>query len=65
MGETDTTEATVMLSQNQAPCSSLLRQSSSFGYEGRKLQDILRNSPTRWPKPCYRKSVRCLRPMSA
>jgi hypothetical protein len=65
MGKTDTTEATVMLSKNQAPRSSLLRRSSSFGYEGRKLQDILRNSPTRWPTPCYRKSVRCLRPMSA
>jgi hypothetical protein len=46
MEETDTTEATVMLSQNQAPRSSLLRRSRPFGYEGRKLQDILRNSPT-------------------
>jgi hypothetical protein len=30
---------------NEAPRSSLLRRSSHFGYEGRKLRGILRNSP--------------------
>ena len=35
---------------NEAPRSSLLRRSSHFGYEGRKLRGILRNSPTRRPE---------------
>ena len=38
-------------SGNEAPCSSLLRRSSHFSYEGRKLRGILRNSPTRRPEP--------------
>jgi hypothetical protein len=37
--------------ENEAPRSSLLRRSSHFGYEGRKLRGILRNSPTRRPEP--------------
>jgi hypothetical protein len=36
---------------DKAPRSSLLRRSSHFGYEGRKLRGISRNSPTRRPEP--------------
>jgi len=36
---------------HEAPRSSLLRRSSRFGCEGRKLRGILRNSPTRRPEP--------------
>lgn len=39
---------------NEAPCNSLLRRSSHFRYEGRKLQGILRNSPK--PLPFFAKA---------
>jgi hypothetical protein len=41
----------VLPDKYKAPRSSLLRRSSHFGYEGRKLRGILRNSPTRRPEP--------------
>jgi len=41
---------------NEAPRSSLLRRSSHFGYEGRKLRDILRNSPK--PLPSFAKATK-------
>ena len=40
---------------NEAPRSSLLRRSSHFGYEGRKLRGILRNSPK--PLPSFAKAM--------
>jgi len=40
---------------NEAPRSSLLRRSSHFGYEGRKLRGILRNSPK--PRPSFAKAT--------
>ena len=40
---------------NEAPRSSLLRRSSHFGYEGRKLRGILRNSPK--PLPSFAKAT--------
>ena len=40
---------------NEAPRSSLLRLRSHFGYEGRKLRGILRNSPK--PLPSFAKAT--------
>jgi len=41
--------------EDEAPRSSLLRRSSHFGYEGRKLRGILRNSPK--PLPSFAKAT--------
>ena len=41
--------------QDEAPRSSLLRRSSHFGYEGRKLRGIRRNSPK--PRPSFAKAT--------